>query len=381
MTGKKIVLGMSGGVDSSVCAHLLKENGYDVTGVFMKNWSEEDEGGVCTATDDYEDARRVAERIGISYYSVNFEKEYRDFVFEYFLDEYRSGRTPNPDVICNQEIKFKAFLNYALKIDADYIAMGHYARVEEKDGKFYLKKALDDTKDQSYFLGRIGQKALSKTIFPLGDMYKKDVRKIAKEQNLSTANKKDSTGICFIGERDFAIFLSKYLKSESGDMVDVDSNKKIGNHKGLINYTLGQRKGIGVGGIGSGKPWFVCGKDLKKNILYICQGEDNIALFSDYLIGEKPFWTLEEEPSFPIECNAKFRYRQKDIPVTVEKYGNNEIKIKYKYPVKAVTPGQVAVLYDGDCVIGSAIIKKISASDERFSHINIVSENGYVIDV
>lgn len=377
---KKVVLGMSGGVDSSVAAIILKEKGYDVTGVFMKNWDEEDSNGVCTQEQDYEDVRLVSEKIGIPYYTVNFEKEYMNYVFEYFLEEYREGRTPNPDVICNQEIKFKAFLNYALKIDQDYIAMGHYARVEEKDGKFYLKRGIDENKDQSYFLSRVGQKALSKAIFPIGDIKKEKVRQIAKNYGLSTANKKDSTGVCFIGERNFQKFLANFLKSDKGNIIDVDKNKVIGRHTGLINYTLGQRKGIGIGGVGSGEPWFVCGKNLEKNVLYVCQGSDNPALFSKGLIADKPFYILEEKPDFPLKCTAKFRYRQRDIDVTCYEE-ESSLKLVFDEKVKAITPGQVAVLYDKEYVIGSAIIAKPIPLEEGYEYLNKPSEFGYVKDV
>ncbi len=351
---KKVVLGISGGVDSAVSAYLLKEQGYEVIGVFMKNWDENDEK--CSAVDDSYDARSVCAKLGISYYTVNFEKKYWDNVFSYFLDELKNGRTPNPDVMCNTEIKFNEFLNYALKIDADYIAMGHYANVEEIDGEFYLKRGKDLNKDQSYFLSRITQEALSKTIFPIGNIDKSEVRKIANDNDFINANKKDSTGICFIGERNFDAFLDKHLLSKSGDIVDFDTGNVIGEHKGLIHYTIGQRKGIGIGGVGSGKPWFVIEKSLKNNILYVAQGEDNPLLYSDYLISDNFSWISGKEPQFPLKCTAKFRYRQKDIPVTVFKENNN-IKIVYDYKVKAVTPGQVAVLYAGDICLGGGVIK------------------------
>lgn len=368
---KKVILGMSGGVDSSVSAVILKNQGYDVTGIFMKNWDEKDDEGVCTAKQDYDDVRKVADKLGIDYYTVNFEKQYWDEVFTYFLDEYKKGRTPNPDVMCNQEIKFKAFLDYALKLDADYIAMGHYARVEKKGDYFYLKRGIDSNKDQTYFLSRIGQKALSKTIFPIGDIEKAKVREIAKEYELATALKKDSTGVCFIGERDFDKFLDKYLLSKKGDMIDISTNKKIGTHNGLIHYTLGQRKGLGIGGIGSGEPWFVVGKNLKENKLYIAQGENHPALYTKSLIGENPFWILEKEPEFPYKCTAKFRYRQADIPVTLYKCDDGNIKVVYDYNVKAVTPGQIAVFYDGDYCMGSCIIKEIEPIDKKYEYLNI----------
>lgn len=365
---KKVVLGMSGGVDSSVSALLLKEAGYDVIALFMKNWDEKDEFGVCTAADDSHDARMVAGQLDIPFYTINFEKEYWDRVFSYFLEEYKKGRTPNPDIMCNQEIKFNAFLDYALQMDADYIAMGHYARVKEIDGKFYLLRGVDNNKDQSYFLSRINQDALKKTIFPIGEIEKTKVREIAEKNNLYTAKKKDSTGVCFIGERDFDKFLDQYLLSKEGDIVDIDGNK-IGKHSGLIHYTLGQRKGIGIGGKGSGEPWFVSGKNLKENKLYAVQGKNHEALFSISLIGEDPSW-ITSEPNFPIKCTAKFRYRQEDIPVTVEKLSDGDLHIIYDNPVKAVTPGQAAVLYDGDKCLGSSIIKSIEPLNKKYKYMN-----------
>ncbi len=366
---KRVILGMSGGVDSSVCALLLKEKGYDVISLFMKNWDEKDEDGVCTATEDASDARRVANQLGIPFYTVNFEKEYWDTVFTYFLDEYKKGRTPNPDVMCNQEIKFNAFLDYALKLDADYIAMGHYAQVEKRDGKYYLLRGEDNNKDQSYFLARIGQRALSKTIFPVGHLDKKSVRELAEMHNLYTAKKKDSTGICFIGERNFDEFLDRYLLTKEGDIIDVDGNK-IGKHTGLIHYTLGQRKGIGIGGIGTGEPWFVVGKDLKKNILYVAQGENHPALFAKSLVGESPSWILEEAPEFPLKCTAKFRYRQADIPVTVNMLDDGNLHIAFDNPVKAVTPGQQAVLYQDEVCLGGSIIKSIEPMEKKYLYLN-----------
>lgn len=366
---KRVILGMSGGVDSSVSALLLKEAGYDVIGLFMKNWDEKDEDGVCTATQDSLDASRVASQLGIPFYTVNFEKEYWDKVFTYFLDEYKKGRTPNPDVMCNQEIKFNAFLHYALKLDAEYIAMGHYAQVEERDGDYYLLRGKDNNKDQTYFLSRIDQKALSKTLFPVGHLDKKEVRELAQKHNLYTAEKKDSTGICFIGERDFNAFIDKYLLAKEGDIVDVDGNK-LGKHSGLIHYTLGQRKGIGLGGIGTGEPWFVAGKNLKKNILYVAQGSKNPALYSVSMIGESPKWILGKAPKFPLKCTAKFRYRQSDIPVTVDMLENGNLHIKYDNPVKAVTPGQVAVLYKDEVCLGGSIIESIEPLDKKYAYLN-----------
>ncbi len=352
-----MVLGLSGGVDSSVCAYLLKEQGYDVTCLFMKNWDEENDSE-CTAYEDSQDALNVANSLDLPFYVVNFEKEYMDRVFSYFLEELKACRTPNPDVMCNQEIKFNAFLDFALTIDADYIAMGHYARVIHKDGRSYLAKGKDNSKDQSYFLSRIDEEALQKTIFPIGDIEKSEVRRIAEEQGFVTATKKDSTGICFIGERNFDKFLDKYLESKEGDIIDVDGGI-VGKHKGLIHYTIGQRKGIGIGGVKSGEPWFVCKKDKEKNVLYVCQGKNHPALFYDYLICKDFKWINNEKPNLPMNLNAKFRYRQPDIAVRVKDGKNeNELIIEFKEPVKAITPGQIAVLYDGEICLGGGIIEK-----------------------
>lgn len=365
---KRVILGMSGGVDSSVSALLLKQQGYEVIGLFMKNWDEKDEGGVCTATEDYLDVGRVASQLEIPYYTINFEKEYWDRVFTYFLKEYHAGRTPNPDVMCNTEIKFNAFLDYALKLEGDFIAMGHYARVENKNGKFYLLRGADRSKDQSYFLSRIGQRALSRTIFPIGDIPKSRVRELAQEYDLATANKKDSTGICFIGERDFDLFLDKYLLSKRGEIRSVDG-QILGEHSGLIHYTYGQRRGIGIGGVGSGEPWFVVGKGLKENILYVAQGEGHESLFTTALIAEDMVWTLDEPSVLPMKCTAKFRYRQEDIPVTVLDAGDGKLEIRYDRPIKAVTPGQVAVLYQDEICLGGAIIQTAKALNPKYQYL------------
>ena len=269
----RVVVGMSGGVDSSVVAYLLKQQGYDVVGVFMKNWDDKNDSGVCTATEDYQDVAKVADQIGIPYYSVNFEKEYWDGVFTYFLDEYKKGRTPNPDVMCNKEVKFKAFLDYAMQLDADYIAMGHYAQLSrDEDGTVHLLRGADENKDQTYFLSQLTQKNLQKAMFPIGGMDKSEVRKIAEEAGLATAKKKDSTGVCFIGERDFNKFLSEFLPAKPGLMKTLDGEVK-GEHFGLMNYTIGQRRGLGIGGDAkSNEPWFVVGKDLATNTLLVGQG-------------------------------------------------------------------------------------------------------------
>lgn len=354
---ERVILGMSGGVDSSVSALLLQQQGYEVIGLFMKNWDEKDETGVCTATEDYIDVGRVAAQLDIPYYTVNFAQEYWDKVFEYFLKEYRAGRTPNPDVMCNTQIKFSAFLDYALKLEGSYIAMGHYAQVEKRGERYCLLRGEDKSKDQSYFLSRIDQKALARTIFPIGHLPKSEVRELAQKYELATANKKDSTGICFIGERDFDLFLDRYLLAKKGDLYSVEG-KRLGEHSGLIHYTYGQRRGIGIGGVGTGEPWFVVGKSLKKNILYVAQGEEHEALYTLQLIAEDMLWISGEEPKLPIKCTAKFRYRQEDIPVTVQAgKRSGELVIVYDHPVKAVTPGQVAVLYDGEVCLGGAIIK------------------------
>nr|WP_205666396.1 tRNA 2-thiouridine(34) synthase MnmA [Anaerosphaera multitolerans] len=351
---KSVVLGMSGGVDSSVSAALLKEEGYDVTAVFMKNWSEEDDDGVCTAAEDYLDVVRVCEELGINHYTVNFEEEYKERVFSYFLSEYEKGRTPNPDVMCNTEIKFKAFLDFAMKLDADYIAMGHYARTLKKDNHTYLLRGVDENKDQSYFLSRVNEEALSKTLFPIGNFKKEEVRKIAEKYNLSTAKKKDSTGICFIGERDFNKFLDSFLFTKKGDIYSVDG-EYLGEHSGLIHYTIGQRKGIGIGGVGSGEPFFVADKDLEKNRLIVAQGLGNPALYKSETICEEPFW-ITKTPTFPLRCTGKIRYRAKDEPMVVDVL-NDELIVKFDNPIKGVTPGQILVFYDGDICLGSGIIK------------------------
>lgn len=365
---QRVILGMSGGVDSSVAALRLKEQGYDVVGLFMKNWDETDESGVCTATEDYLDVGRVASQLGIPYYTINFEKEYWDRVFSYFLREYNAGRTPNPDVMCNTEIKFNAFLDYALKLEGDYIAMGHYAQVEKRGDKYFLLRGADASKDQSYFLSRIGQRALSRTIFPIGDIPKVEVREIAEKNQLATAHKKDSTGVCFIGERDFDLFLDKYLLAKKGVIMSVDG-QKLGEHHGLIHYTYGQRRGIGIGGVGTGEPWFVVGKSLAKNILYVAQGDNHESLFTQSLIADEMIWTLDEPSVLPLKCTAKFRYRQEDITVTVYDAGDGKLKIQYDHPVKAVTPGQVAVLYDKEVCLGGAIIQSAEPVNPKYQYL------------
>lgn len=351
-----VVIGMSGGVDSAVSALLLKEQGYNVIGLFMNNWEEKDDTGVCTATEDYEDVKRVCQTIGIPYYSVNFAKEYWDRVFSTFLSEYEKGRTPNPDVLCNREIKFGPFLDYAKKLGADYIATGHYCKVEEKNGLFYLKKAKDKSKDQSYFLNQLSQKQLSSVIFPLADIEKTEVRKIALKHNLSNAKKKDSTGVCFIGERNFKKFLQTYIPAKSGDIVDIQGNV-VGKHDGVLYYTLGQRKGLNIGGKsgGNGERWFVLEKDVKNNRLVVSQGEDDL-LFSKGLVAKDFNWIPQKPQEKVFDCFAKFRYRQPDQKVRVN-VENDKITIDFYEKQRAVTPGQYVVLYDEDenCLGGGVI--------------------------
>jgi len=360
----RVVVGMSGGVDSSVAALLLKQQGYDVIGIFMKNWDDTDEFGHCTADEDYEDVRRVCDQIEIPYYTVNFEKEYWDKVFTYFLDEYKKGRTPNPDVMCNKEIKFKAFLDKALSLGADYVATGHYARVEHRNGEAHLLRGVDQNKDQTYFLNQLGQHQLIKAMFPIGHLQKPDVRKIAAEAGLATAKKKDSTGICFIGERDFKEFLSHYLPAQPGQIQTLEGEVK-GRHDGLMYYTLGQRQGLGIGGgSGTGEPWFVVGKDLKQNVLYVTQGANHPSLFSYGLLASDLNWIPNEKPQQNFECTAKFRYRQPDQKVRVEIMDENCWKVVFEKPQKAITPGQAVVFYNGDECLGGGTIDQALDKDE-----------------
>lgn len=348
---------MSGGVDSSVAALLLKKQGVDVVGVFMKNWEEESEDGVCTAAADYEDVRRVCEQIDIPYYTVNFAKTYKEKVFSYFLEEYRLGRTPNPDVLCNCEIKFKAFLELAMTMDAASMATGHYARLDKSKG-VRLLRAKDLNKDQTYFLAGLSQKQLEKAIFPVGEICKPELRKIALEAGLVTAGKKDSTGICFIGERDFKKFLMQYLPAQPGDMIDL-SGRVIGRHDGLMYYTLGQRRGLGIGGRadGSGESWFVIGKDMEGNRLIVQQGEHE-ELYSLGLEAGKISFVAGEAPGSSFSCTAKFRYRQPDQDVRVTMHGEG-CTVDFEKPQRAVTPGQWVVFYDGEVCLGGGPINAV----------------------
>ncbi|MFB9327203.1 tRNA 2-thiouridine(34) synthase MnmA [Paenibacillus aurantiacus] len=357
----RIVVGMSGGVDSSVTALLLKQQGYDVIGIFMKNWDDTDEFGHCTAEDDAEDVRRVCEQIGIPYYTVNFEQAYHDKVFAYFLDEYRRGRTPNPDVMCNREIKFGDFLKKALDLGADYLATGHYARVERNaDGTTRLLRGVDGNKDQTYFLHALGQDQLAKAMFPIGHLPKPEVRRLAEEAGLATAKKKDSTGVCFIGERNFKTFLSGYLPAQPGPMIDLVTGEEKGRHDGLMYYTLGQRQGLGIGGSGTGEPWFVASKDLKENILYVVQGDKHPSLYSYALTATGVNWIDGALPEGSIRCTAKFRYRQPDQGVTITFRPDGETAdVVFDAPQKAITHGQAVVFYDGDVCLGGGTIDQV----------------------
>lgn len=354
----RVVVGMSGGVDSSVTALLLKEQGYDVVGMFMKNWDEIDESGVCTAAADYEDVQRVCDQLDIPSYSVNFEKEYMDRVFQYFLDEYERGRTPNPDVMCNREIKFKELLQKALAIGADYLATGHYATLREQEGQWLLARSLDQTKDQTYFLHTVEQSAFAKTLFPLGQLKKTEVRDIALRSGLATAKKKDSTGVCFIGERNFSEFLSRYFPAQPGEMRTM-SGALMGTHQGLMYYTIGQRHGLGIGGSnGSGEPWFVVDKDIHKNILYVEQGFHNPHLYSEGLIASDVHFISSESLPFAdtFRCTAKIRYRQPDRNVTVTRLPSGDYQVQFDVKERAVTPGQSVVFYADDLCLGGGVI-------------------------
>ena len=355
---KRVVVGMSGGVDSSVTALLLKEHGYDVIGLFMKNWEDDDNSEYCSSRQDLLDAVSVADTIGIPIEAVNFAKEYKDRVFSSFLREYQAGRTPNPDILCNAEIKFKAFLDHAIQLGADTIATGHYAQVREVDGLFQLLKATDASKDQSYFLHRLNQAQLSRAMFPLGRLLKSEVRKIAEQHGLCNHAKKDSTGICFIGERPFREFLSGYLPTQPGEM-RTPEGKLVGRHIGLSFYTLGQRQGLGIGGDkdSSGEPWFVAAKDMANNRLIVVQGHDHPALLSSRLSALDTHWISGTAPDINHRCAAKTRYRQADAPCHIAKIEADRCEVAFDQPQWAVTPGQSVVIYDGEICLGGAIIE------------------------
>lgn len=349
---QNIIVGLSGGVDSSVTAYLLKRAGHHVRGIFMQNWEDDDNDEYCSIKQDSLDAIAVADLLGIDIDIVNFAAEYKDNVFAYFLREYQAGRTPNPDVLCNAEIKFKCFLEYAIAQGADVIATGHYARKEERNGLHCLLKGRDNNKDQSYFLYRLQPHQLERAIFPLGDLEKPEVRRLAAEAKLPTAAKKDSTGICFIGERPFREFLQQYLPTNPGDMVTPEG-KTVGQHMGLMYYTIGQRKGLGIGG--QGEPWFVCGKDLGQNRLIVVQGHDHPLLFSRRLSMNDLSFTLPEPPPAG-RYRCKTRYRMADTDCELVYTGNGEAELHFDQAQWAVTPGQSAVLYDGDLCLGGGVI-------------------------
>ena len=359
MTANRVVVGLSGGVDSSVTAYLLKQQGYEVIGLFMKNWEDDDDSEYCSSRQDLIDAAAAADVIGIELEAVNFAKEYKERVFSIFLEEYRAGRTPNPDILCNSEIKFKSFLDYALKMGAEKIATGHYARVRENNGLFELLKGVDPVKDQSYFLHRLNQHQLSKSLFPIGGYCKTEIRKIAAEIGLPNARKKDSTGICFIGERPFREFLHRYLSNKPGPIKTPDG-KVVGEHIGLSYYTLGQRKGIGIGGTkdSNGEPWFAARKDIKENTLYVVQGHDHPWLQSMTLKASDPNWILGTPPAAGSQLSVKTRYRMPDEPCEIISADENSLFLASKEPMWAVTPGQSAVLYNGDVCLGGAVIDK-----------------------
>ena len=361
---KKVVIGMSGGVDSSVAAIILQKQGYEVIGLFMRNWDSLADGelngpttksGICPQEEDYNDAKAVCDKLGIPLYRKDFVKEYWDYVFTYFLDELKKGRTPNPDIMCNKYIKFDMFAKEAKKLGADYIATGHYARLENNK----LLRGVDSNKDQTYFLSQVSKEQFNNVLFPIGDMEKSEVRKIAEEYDLITAKKKDSTGICFIGERNFKNFLKNYLPNQPGNVVNIETGETIGRHIGLMNYTIGQRKGLNIGG--TKDKMFVVGKDLEKNILYICLGEDNDYLVSTSCIVNEINYLGDEKIN---KCTAKFRYRSHDVEVELD-WKDDEIIVKYPQGVKSVTPGQACVFYNGEECLGGGIIKEVRKNDKK----------------
>ena len=358
----KVMLGMSGGVDSSVAALLLQQQGHQVEGLFMQNWEEDERSGPCTADADRKDAVAVCGRLGIPFHARNFASEYWDGVFEHFLAEYRVGRTPNPDVLCNREIKFKTFLNEAHALGAEKIATGHYARVDCVDGQYQLLRAIDASKDQSYFLHALGQQALAATLFPLGEIEKTQVRELARQAHLPTHAKKDSTGICFIGERDFRSFLAHYIPARPGEMRTPDG-ELIGEHQGAMYYTLGQRNGLGIGGRhgASGEAWFVVGKDIASNVLYVAQSGENHWLYSNVLHTETAHWIAAAPPAGEFRCTARTRYRQADqaCVVTVQEDG---VAVRFDEPQRAVTPGQSVVFYADAVCLGGAVIAATDAA-------------------
>ncbi|VUD56542.1 tRNA-specific 2-thiouridylase MnmA [Thalassocella blandensis] len=359
----KVIVGMSGGVDSSVSALLLQQQGYHVEGLFMKNWNEDDGTEYCTAVKDLLDAAAVCQKLGIHLHTANFAAQYWDNVFEHFLLEYKAGRTPNPDILCNREIKFKVFLEYAESLGADFIATGHYTRTTTRDGHTYLCKGLDPNKDQSYFLHAVSEKEFAKTLFPIGDMEKTEVRRIAEKHDLVTHNKKDSTGICFIGERRFKDFLENYLPAQPGNIV-TDTGDVIGSHQGLMYHTIGQRQGLGIGGVPGAKeePWYVAEKDLDTNQLVVVQGGQHPLLFKNSLIAGQVHWINNQPIQNKMHCKAKTRYRQadQDCIIYFDDTAPDTINVVFNKPQRAITPGQSVVFYQDDICLGGAVIEKAS---------------------
>ena len=356
----KVIVGISGGVDSSVSAYLLQQQGYQVEGLFMKNWEEDDTDEYCSAAQDLQDAKAVCDKLNIKLHTINFSAEYWDNVFEHFLAEYKAGRTPNPDIMCNKEIKFKAFLEFAAEdLGADFIATGHYCRRRDINGKAQLLRGVDSNKDQSYFLYAVGGEQIAQTLFPVGELEKPEVRRIAEEQDLITHNKKDSTGICFIGERKFTDFLQTYLPAQPGDIITPD-NEVIGQHQGLMYHTLGQRKGLGIGGLQNANenPWYVVGKDMEKNRLLVAQGADHPALFSYGLIAKQCDWVDRTPKKESFRCTVKTRYRQTDVLCIVNPIDDDTLEVIFDQPQSAVTPGQSAVFYLNEVCLGGAIIEQ-----------------------
>ncbi|MBR9925191.1 tRNA 2-thiouridine(34) synthase MnmA [Vreelandella venusta] len=355
---QKVIVGMSGGVDSSVSALLLLQQGYEVEGLFMKNWDEDDGTEYCTAKEDLADAEAVCEKLGIKLHTANFASEYWDNVFEHFLAEYKAGRTPNPDILCNREIKFKVFLDYAEMLGADKIATGHYVRQGVRGGRPRLLKGVDSNKDQSYFLHAVPEAAIARTLFPVGELEKPAVRALAEQHDLITAKKKDSTGICFIGERRFRDFLQQYLPAQPGN-IETPEGDVIGKHMGLMYYTLGQRQGLGIGGLAnySEDPWYVAAKDLERNVLIVVQGKHHHLLFTNALATETMDWVAGEPPAAQGRYTAKTRYRQSDCPCVIHALPDGTVEVVFDDPQWAVTPGQSLVLYDGEICLGGGVIR------------------------
>ncbi|WP_134082038.1 tRNA 2-thiouridine(34) synthase MnmA [Thiohalophilus thiocyanatoxydans] len=363
MAAMDIIVGMSGGVDSSVAALLLKQQGHAVRGVFMKNWEGDDEDDHCAAEEDLKDAQQVCEALGIPLQGVNFADQYWDRVFSYFLQEYGAGRTPNPDILCNREIKFRAFLDYALAQGAERIATGHYARIREQDGRFYLLRGKDHNKDQSYFLYTLNQEQLGRSLFPVGELDKPQVRWLAEQQDLITYNKKDSTGICFIGERDFRAFLKHYLPARPGE-IRTPEGDRLGRHEGLMYYTLGQRQGLGIGGV-RGYPdatWYVADKDLENNVLIVVNGHDHPLLYSQQLSATDLHWVAGSAPPIPLQCTARTRYRQPDTACTITALHDGVCEVSFADPQWAITPGQSIVFYQDEVCLGGGIIQNYQRS-------------------